>query len=273
MKGALLFALVSFFTLTVVIDAANRKANVRYVNSMPQFGRANFSASSPQTLVFDQVPGGAVTDYTSIDAKPWSFTSSYFANVKATSDQIDVDSDSYATVYTCQQGKRRLKNQMVYDTGRSVNANKALVRTLNLAQYNYDIDVYNGNNSLFNNLPYCSPSAYIQVPPGLYDFDWTISGDKKRQACSDASCGLPNVTKSQIKPGFSYTYFVTPTGSYVTQDATRRTTRSVSESVARRFDPAAASTVNEEKVDVTRAKEEKPQAQARRKRVGRTADA
>lgn len=271
MKGVLLYVLVTFIFLAV--EAANRKANIRYLNSMPQFGKAKFSASSPQTLVFDQVSQGTLTDYTNIDSQSWSFTTWFATNVTAKSDETDLDSDSYATVYTCQQSQRRLKNKMIYDTARSINANKALLRTLNLAQYNYDIDVYNGSNTLFNSVAYCSASSYIPISPGLYEFDWTVSDDKKRQVCppQNPHCGFTNFTRTLIKAGSAYTIFVTPSGSYVAQDAKKITTRSFETIPEAEASPITEEKVEkEEKMDVTlEAKEVKLNAQARRKKVSR----
>lgn len=254
--------------MSVAIEAANRKAYIRYVNSMPQFGKAKFSAFSPQTVVFDQVAQGYITDYSNLDAKAWNFTTQYSTNATASSDETDLDSDTYATVFTCQTSQRRLKNKVIFDVGRSFRPNFALLRTVNLAQFNYDVDVFNGSSTLFNSVPYCSASAYIQVPPGDYDFDWSVSDDKKRgiEGCPP-NCSGPRTLTS----GSAYTLYVTPTGSYAVQDAKKTTARNVqSDMASEAAEEAPVTEERVEKVDVTdEVKEEKETVQVGKKKVNR----
>eukprot|EP01097_Dermamoeba_algensis_P002223 TRINITY_DN1884_c0_g2_i1.p1 TRINITY_DN1884_c0_g2~~TRINITY_DN1884_c0_g2_i1.p1 ORF type:complete len:249 (-),score=58.40 TRINITY_DN1884_c0_g2_i1:116-862(-) len=225
------FALFVVFAylLVVQIDSESnalnaRKARVRFLNSMPQFGKSKLFAETPQQTVFDAVPPGYMTSYSDVDAKPWSFTARFSTNVTAKSDLTDLDSDSFATVFTCQTNQRKLKNKLIYDSQRSGDSRSALIRTVNLAQFDYPIDVINRTNQqqLFNSINYCQASRYQTIPPGEYTLDWTVSDSKKRGIQQSG-----NYSGWSIFPGFAYTFWITPAGALITRDARRNNARSV----------------------------------------------
>jgi len=226
MKVVLILVLVAI-TLTSAVQAATngRKAQVRYFNSMSQFGKVKFSASAPYTLLFDKMTEGSISDYSSLDAKKWNFTTQYTSNVVAKSDEIDLDDDAYATAFTCQVGARQLKNKLIYDTSRSPGPRVALLRTVNLVQYDYPMTVVsNDSTELFVNVPYCTVSPYIQVPPGDYYFDWYIENYKRQRG---------NLTgRGHFEGGRVYTYFTGPTGGFTVVDGKKRSNRSVPEELS-----------------------------------------
>jgi len=226
--------------LASVIEAASngRKGQVRYLNSMTQFGKAQFSAASPSIVVFDQVD--SMTAYAALNAQPWNFTSKFTGKIVAQSDETDLDSDSYATVFTCQTGNRKLKNKLIYDTSRSTGPNVALLRTVNLAQYDYPVSVLNGTNELFTRVAYCTASSYIQVSPGSYEFDWYVDNFKR--------CCNRNLTATTLSGGSTYTYYTTPSGSMLVNDGSSSTSvRSILEELTSAAEVVPASEVKEER--------------------------
>lgn len=201
-----------------------RTSRIRFLNSMPQFGKSKLLAENPQQTVFDSVPPGYMTSYNDVAAKSWSFTAKFSANVTAKSDVTDLDDDSYATVFTCQTNQKKLKNKLIYDQPRSGNAKTAIIRTVNLGQFDYPVDVFNRSNNqqLFNSVNYCQASTYRTVPPGDYTFDWVVSDSKKRGVQQ-----IFNSTSTPIFPGFAYTFWITASGTLLTRDAKKKTTRDI----------------------------------------------
>lgn len=182
-------------------------------------------------VVFENVPPGFMTNYNDVEAKNWKFTSKFVTNVTAKSDPTDLDSDSYATVFTCQTAQNKLKNKMVYDSARSLNPKTALLRAINLAQYDYSVDVINRTNDIsnviFNDVSYCTPSQYKSVPGGQYDFGWTVNNNKKRQ---NEPPTYDNTTSGRFQGGGAYTIWITPSGMMITRDAKKKqVTRSMAE--------------------------------------------
>jgi len=228
MKVLLILVLVAIALASVGEAASNgRRGQVRYLNSMAPFGKAKVFASDPSTLLFDQVAGGTLTDYSSIDAQPWTFTSKFTSNVNAQSDPEDLESDSYATVFTCQVGNRKIKNKLIYDTSRTPGPNVALLRTVNIAQYDYPISVRNNDTTdLFLHVPYCSASSYIQLAPGSYGLEWNVD-NFKRQTCIPGNCSH----HFPLKAGTTYTFFVTSSSSVLVVDGKTKKARSVGEEV------------------------------------------
>eukprot|EP01097_Dermamoeba_algensis_P004243 TRINITY_DN2803_c0_g1_i1.p1 TRINITY_DN2803_c0_g1~~TRINITY_DN2803_c0_g1_i1.p1 ORF type:complete len:244 (-),score=73.26 TRINITY_DN2803_c0_g1_i1:74-805(-) len=223
LKLVVLVVFAMSLVLQIQSQGSNNKARLRYLNSMPQFGRSKLTAETPQRTVFDSVPPGYITNYNEVDAKAWSFTAKFATNVTAKSDESTLQSNTFATVFTCQTSQRRLKNKVVVDQQRCNDPKLALIRTVNLAQYDYPIDVVNRTNQrqLFDSVNYCQASRYQTIPPGEYTLDWTISDNKKRGINQ-----YGNYSGWSIAAGNAYTFWITPSGALVTRDASSNSARS-----------------------------------------------
>jgi len=222
--------LATTLALLVVLVAPTVPPRVRYANSMPQFGSAAVSAVTPTTTVFSEVLPADVTAYVNFTAGSWNFWSTFERQVKAGSDLTSLTAGSFHSIYTYQTGANSLKNYVLSDPVNVITTNVSAVRTVNLAQYNYKINVTATNSSghvfyLWNSTEYGSATSYSDVPPGTYTFDWVSTGLSRRGVnqynCTGCGGGHGHVVK-----GVSYTFWVLPDTVLLTSDATTITTTS-----------------------------------------------
>jgi len=217
---------LTLILLSIALFALNCQAvsNVRYINTMPQFGSANVSAvhslSNIRSL-FSAVSPGAATSYTSIDSLTWNFFTSFTKKVLGGSNQTDLDDGSFYSIFTYQKSAQKIANLVIQDRSTPVLGNHSAIRAINIGWPNYDINVtgVNSNNEtviVFNDIDYAETTDYVLVPPGDYDFSWSTIGYSKRnvEQFNCTICGL------NLKKHKSYTYYVMPYVYLVTLDGT-----------------------------------------------------
>jgi hypothetical protein len=183
---------------------------------MPQFGSSTVRAFLPNTSLFSNVAGGSLTSYTNITAPHWFiFTASYGRNVTALSFPFMVADGQFYSLFTYQTLGNQLLNKLVPDTCQSANASVALLRTINLVQYNFPVNVYNFSNNaeLFDQIEYGDASPYKAFLPGDYMVYWTSAAVSKRGIQGSNISGDPF-----LYGGKSYTYWIFPTGSFIVED-------------------------------------------------------
>eukprot|EP01097_Dermamoeba_algensis_P007869 TRINITY_DN5077_c0_g1_i1.p1 TRINITY_DN5077_c0_g1~~TRINITY_DN5077_c0_g1_i1.p1 ORF type:complete len:274 (-),score=55.13 TRINITY_DN5077_c0_g1_i1:73-894(-) len=209
--------LASFLIILLVVGAAScaNKFFIRCGNSMPQFGNAQVKAVLPFVNVFNSVPGGFLTSYANLTAKPWVFTVQYPSNITALSLPYNPDKDKFYSLFTYQTQTNLLLNKLIADRSTAFNATTPVIRTINLLQYNFPLDIYNLSNNvlIFSDVAYGEVTEYKPVPVGDYQLYWESAGTKKR------SIQIGNVTGDPILfPGKAYSHWVLPTGSFIIQD-------------------------------------------------------
>jgi len=224
--------LLGFLLLTVSFLYCSADARIRYINTLPQFGSANVTAvhnpwQSP-THLFNNVLPNTATTYSHISNTEWNFYTSFDRKVIAGSSRYDLDGGSWYTIYTYQKAAQQVANFVIEDNKHPVAGNFGAIRAVNLALYNYSIDVTATNSSnstvlTFEDIPYAAATNYALVPPGDYVLDWDSEDYGKRniQQTNCTFCGV------EVKKGKRYTYYVLPTVYLVVLDASTSTSRSV----------------------------------------------
>jgi len=223
-----LTVLVSLIIFVVTCQAAAPK--IRYINSIPQFGSSDLTAATPSTALFSSVNPNTVTSYTDTTAGNWNFFSTFGKKVHAGSDQFTTSADTWYTVYTYQRQQRTLKNLLIVDQSNHPSGNHAAIRTVNLAQFNYSINVTatSSNNAQilsWSNVGYSQATSYSLIAPGTYNFDWSSSNFNKRNM-EQNNCTM-NCGGAVIKKNKSYTYYVLPTTSFVVPDGSTSAKRGI----------------------------------------------
>jgi len=219
----------SLVLFVIVCNAAAPK--VRYINSIPQFGSAAFSAALPHTTLYPSISPGSVSSYSSLSSGSWNFYSSFSRKVSAGSDQYDTENNNWYTIYTAQTTQKKLKNFLLEDSTPLTSGSNAAVRVVNLLQFKFAINASAASSSHsanWANVPYASATTYTNVPPGSYQFDWSSSSLSKRSIEQGGS----NCTFNCGGPwwfGFrrTYTIYVLPTITIVVSDGTTSSKREV----------------------------------------------
>jgi len=199
------------------IASATATAKLRYVNSMPQFGKATVKAIPPYATIFDSVPPVELTSYVNFTSIFTVLITTYKTNVTALSIPYFIDSSKFYTLYTSQIQSRLVTNLLVEDKTTSSNSNKAELRCINLLQYNFDIDVFNSSNNalIFDNVSYGEVTPYKSVPPGDYQLYWEANSKKRSEQQLPGS----NATFDPfLFAGRTYTHWVLPTISFIVRD-------------------------------------------------------
>jgi hypothetical protein len=208
-------ALTLVVLLQLVASIHGGTAQIRYANSLPQFGNAEVKSFLPMTTLFSSVPGATLTSYINITAPRFSvFTASYSRNVTALSFPYLVEAGKSYSLYTYQAGERYVLNKLITDTCQSTNSTIPMLRTVNLVQYGFAINVYNFSNNalMFSNISYGEASAYYPFPQGDYVVYWNSAFGNKRAIHGNVS------HDPYLFPGKTYTYWVFPTVSFIIDD-------------------------------------------------------
>jgi hypothetical protein len=210
---------VSLLFVLLMIGAAScaQKCFIRYGNSMPQFGSATVNAYLPTTSLFSSVPGGFLTSYTNVTAKTWVFSSQYPTNVTALSYPYSTTKDKFYSLFTYQTESTHLLNKLIEDRSVAFNATTPIIRTINLLQFNFPLDIFNLSNNvlIFSNVSYGQVTEYKPVPVGDYQLYWESSEDSKKRFVQTGG----NVTGDPVlHPGKAYSHWIMPTGSFIIQD-------------------------------------------------------
>eukprot|EP01097_Dermamoeba_algensis_P001709 TRINITY_DN1641_c0_g1_i1.p1 TRINITY_DN1641_c0_g1~~TRINITY_DN1641_c0_g1_i1.p1 ORF type:complete len:274 (+),score=63.15 TRINITY_DN1641_c0_g1_i1:293-1114(+) len=212
----LLFAVV---LLVGLASSTKFTSKIRYANSMPQFGSAKVEAFLPLHTLFQSVPGGFLTAYTNLTSWLYIFTAQFSTNISALSFPYAVAKDKFYSVFTYQSGANRVTNKIVEDRSTSFNGTTPIVRTINLLQYGFDIDVFNYSNNveILSNVSYGEVTPYVPVPPGDYQLYWEAANTRGKR--NTHGWGMFNVSGDPIlHPGSAYTHWVLPAGSFIIQD-------------------------------------------------------
>jgi len=227
MNPVLVLLLSSFLFSTLSLGQITlNPPRIRYVNSMPQFGSAGVTAVSPPSTLFTEVLPGAITNYTNFNTGSWNFWATFDRKVKAGSDLALVIDEFYYSVYTYQTGANSLQNQVLLDPYNIILTNVSGIRTVNLAQYNYPINVTATNASghvsnLWNNLAYGQSTSYSYIPPGEYTFSWVSASLTRRNIAQNNCSGcVGGGGHGRVVRASSYTFWVLPTTVFLTGDAT-----------------------------------------------------
>jgi len=221
-----LFALVLFVAL-FALGCHAAAPQLRYINSLPQFGDANFTVAIPFNTLFTNVAPSTVTPYATGTTGYWNFFSSYTRLVYAGSDQFGAADNTWYTVFTFQGGANLVKNMLIVDQSTPPTGNRSAVRILNLSQYNYSINATATNSAnatvlTWAEVGYASASGYSDVAPGTYYFDWYSATLAKRNVLQNGNNCTPGTpgchTPHVIKANKSYTYVVMPAAEVVVLD-------------------------------------------------------
>jgi hypothetical protein len=106
-------------------------------------------------------------------------------------------------------------NKLIPDSCTNPSNTTPLLRTVNLVQYGFGIDVYNFSNNakMFDNVNYGEVTEYLSFPTGDYVVYWmSASWGNKRSIHG-------NTTSDPILfPGRTYTYWVFPDVSFIIDD-------------------------------------------------------
>jgi hypothetical protein len=223
------FALFLCSLVVLVAACCATAPQIRYINSIPQFGSTAFSAALPHTTLFPSVAPSSVSSYSNLAVGNWNFFSTFSRKVSAGSDQYETEANNWYTVYTAQTTAQRLKNFLLQDQAPLTSGTHASVRTVNLLQFNFAINATatsGSHNAKWADVAYASATGYTSVPSGSYEVDWSSASLSKRsveQSNCTSNCGGPFFFAVRR----SYTIFVLPTTTIVVADGTTSTKRGI----------------------------------------------
>eukprot|EP01097_Dermamoeba_algensis_P000466 TRINITY_DN115_c0_g1_i3.p1 TRINITY_DN115_c0_g1~~TRINITY_DN115_c0_g1_i3.p1 ORF type:complete len:272 (-),score=70.82 TRINITY_DN115_c0_g1_i3:70-885(-) len=217
MNSSQILLLTSVLLLTgMILSAPTPNGQVRYANSLPQFGNAKIQAFLPISNVFQSVPGGFLTSYTKVPPRDYVFTAEFPTSVSALSNPKSVKKDKFYSLFTYQEGDHFL-NKLIEDRAEAFDTSSPVLRTINLVQYDFPLNIFNGssNDPVFSNVTYGDATEYRPVPAGEYQLHWEFNNQKKR-GLEQWNFNISGVIT--LLAGKAYTNWVLSTGSFIVQD-------------------------------------------------------